>query len=54
MALVKSLLSTGVIKKCNFFLGRVQKFNSNIEKRKYEPDKLDDGTKLIETLEDGK
>ena len=36
------------------FLGRVQKFNSNIEKRKHEPDKLDDETKLLETSEDGK
>ena len=36
------------------FLGRVQKFNSNIEKRKHEPDKLDDETKLLETHEDGK
>ena len=36
------------------FLKRVQKFNSNIEKRKQEPDKMDDENKLLETREDGK
>ena len=32
----------------------MQKFNGNIEKTKYEPDKLDDDTKLLETHEDSK
>ena len=36
------------------FLKRVQKLNSNIEKRKQEPDKMDDENKLLETREDGK
>ena len=43
-----------LIKECKLFLERVQKFNSNIEKRKQEPDKLDDETKLLETPEDSK
>ena len=34
-----------LIKECNLFLERVYKFNSNIEKRKQEPDKLDDDIK---------
>ena len=32
----------------------MQKFNSNFEKTKHKPDKLDDETKLPETHEDGK
>ena len=32
----------------------MQKFNSNIEKTKHEPDKLDDETKLLKTHKDGK
>ena len=32
----------------------MQKFNSNFEKTKHEPDKLDDETKLLKTYEDGK
>ena len=34
-----------LMKECNLFLERVYKFNSNIEKRKQEPDKLDDDIK---------
>ena len=32
----------------------MQKFNSNIEKTKHEPDKLDDETKLLKAHKDGK
>ena len=39
--------------KCKYFLEKVQKFNSNIEKTKHEPDKLDDETKHLKTDEDG-
>ena len=43
-----------LIKQCKPILERVQKFNSNIQKRKHETDKLDDEIKLLETREDGK
>ena len=50
----KVTILNDLMKECKSFLGRVQKFNDNIEKRKHEPDKLDDETKLLETREDGK
>ena len=50
----KLTILNDLIKECKSFLERVQKFNSNIEKRKHEPDKLNDETKLLETREDGK
>ena len=40
------------IKECQYFLEKVQKLNSNIEKTKHKPDKLDDETKLLKIHED--
>ena len=42
------------MKECKSFLERVHKFNGNTEKRKQEPDKLDEETQLLKTREDGK
>ena len=41
---------------CDYLFPRLwrHKFNSNIEKKKHEPDKLDDEIKLLETREDRK
>ena len=50
----KVTILNDLIKECKYFLERVQKFNSNIQETKHEPDKLDDGTKLLKTHEDGK
>ena len=38
---------------CKSILKREQKFNSNIEKRKQVPDKLNVKTKALDTCEDG-
>ena len=40
------------IKECKYFLEKVQKLNSNIEKTKHKSDKLDDETKLLKIHED--
>ena len=53
-SITKVTILNDLIKECKSFLERVQKFDSNIEKRKHEPDKLDDETKLLEIREDGK
>ena len=50
----KVTIPNGLIKKCKYVLEKMQKFNSNIEKTKHEPEKLDDETKLLKTHEDGK
>ena len=51
---IKVTILNNLIKECKSFLGRVQKFNSNIKKRKHKPDKLNDETKLLKIREDGK
>ena len=42
------------MKECKYFLEKVEKFNSNFEKTKPEPDKLHNEIKLLQTHEDGK
>ena len=51
---INSFSKVTILDDLKSFLKRVQKFNSNIEKRKQEPDKMDDENKLLETREDGK
>ena len=53
-SIIKVTILNDLIKECQYFLEKVQKFNSNIEKTKHEPDKLDYETKLFETHENGK
>ena len=50
----KVTILNDLIKRTKSFLERVQKFNSKMKKRKQEPDKLDDETKLLAAHEDGK
>ena len=50
----KVTILNDLIKESKCFLEKVQKFNSNIEKRQQEPDKLNEETKLLEKRENGK
>ena len=49
----KIIILNDIIKERKWFLKRVQKFNSNVDRKKRNPDKLDNETKL-EIHEDGK
>lgn len=49
----KVIILNDIIKERKWFLKRVQKFNSNVDRKKRNPDKLDNETKL-EIHEDGK
>lgn len=49
----KFIILNDIIKERKWFLKRVQKFNSNVDRKKRNPDKLDNETKL-EIHEDGK
>ena len=53
-SIIKVTILNYLIKECQYFLEKVQKFNSNNEKTKHEPDKLDYETKLFKTHENGK
>ena len=50
----KVIILNDKIKERKWFLKRVQKFNSNVDRKKRNPDKLDNETKLLEIHEDGK
>ena len=49
----KVIILNDIIKERKWFLKRVQKFNSNVDRKKRNPDTLDNETKL-EIHEDGK
>ena len=49
----KVIILNDIIKERKWFLKRVQKFSSNVDRKKRNPDKLDNETKL-EIHEDGK